>query len=588
MGGLLSFAIGALTLAAIGLVGAIVLSNRFLPAAKDAPATTVEASPTDADYVDVRDLPESEMVLKADSFSDDFLPGKVIETPSPEPEEEPTSTPAPMQTLEAEGSAAGALRPTPAAEGMLPVFKKANTNERVIAITLDECSDLKLMQSFIGLARHYGAKLTLFPTGENIMKSGMGTLLKSCLLSEGYEIENRGYSELARVYQYVDSLMVQEIWKQSVALNFVLGVKYQPHFYRMYGGLGENDPRTHAYLKQQGYLGIAHWTTSCTGMDVEDIPSKLTPGGIYAFRCSQEDGQRMYTLMAAAKKAGYRMVTMNQLFGYPANETTKVQGSLLAETLPAFTYDTSEYTTLVPGDCCWAVARLQQRLADLGYLPEGSSDGMFGEKTSIALRAFQTQISVAASGAADIATQQRLFATDAPKCETPLTELFREEDGNPFADSGDEDNPFGEPEDEPGDDGEDGGDEADKGDAPEESEAKPKKYPMLRRGARGDAVKQLQRALIEAGVLEGEADGRYGKATADAVKALQKTWDYKANGMAGPKFQAQLFEEYPLSDEDEDEPEEADGDEAGEAGDAEAEEETEAEAGEEAGDEDEE
>ena len=545
MGGFLSFVIGALAIAIVALLCVIALSDRFRPAGRDADVQGVP--PADGDnYVDANDLPESEMVLKSDTFADEYLPGRALETATPTPAPDVTPTPRPRQMLE-NGEDTAQLRPTAIGEGMLPIFKKANTNNKVIAITLDECSDIKLMESFVKLARHYDAKLTLFPTGEAIMKNGMGTLLKTCLTQDGFEIENRGYSEMARLYQYVDSLMVQEIWKQSIALNFVLGARYQPHFYRLYGGLGETDPRTHAYLKQQGYLGIAHWTTSCTGMDPENIPDKLTPGGIYAFRCSQEDGQRMFVLMSAAKRAGYRMVTLNQLFGYHDNEIVRATGSLLSDKMPEFSYDTSDYANLFPGDCCWAVARMQQRLTDLGYLPEGSSDGMFGEKTSIALRAFQTQIHTAASGSADVATQKALFAKDAPMNSIPLSELFKEdgedpygnaEDGNPFSEPGEEDET-------PGDD------------APSEAEEKPKNYTMLRRGTRGEAVKQLQQALIATGAMEGEPDGQYGKQTADAVRKLQKTWGYKANGMAGPKFQKRLFEEAEAAEEAGPEAEEA-------------------------------
>ena len=559
LGGFLSFAIGALVLAAIALVCAIVLSDRFKPVETDEAVQQMQYGSGD-NYVDANDLPESEMVLKSDSFLDEFLPGQLAGTPTPEPEDEVLPTPTPMHTLEPEGSsgsAGGALRPTASGENMLPIFRKANTDKRVIAITLDECSDLKLMTNFVNMARYYNAKLTLFPTGESIMKRGMGALIKSCIQNDGFEVENRGYSDLARIYQYVDGMMVQEIWKQSVALNFVLGVKYKPHFFRMYGGLGENDPRTHAYLKQEGYLGIAHWTTSCTGMDFQDIPGKLTPGGIYAFRCSLEDGQRMYVLLAAAKRAGYRVVTLNQLFGYPSNEITRVQGSLLAETMPAFKYDNTFYN-LFPGDCAWAVARLQQRLTDLGYLPEGSSDGIFGEKTSIALRAFQVQINMAASGAADVTTQQRLFSTSAPENTIPLNELFKEED-NPF--SSPDDNPFNEP-----DSGDGASDEPEEEASPETGEdAGGETYRELERGSRGDDVKRLQKALIEAKALTGKADGRYGKKTEKAVSKLQKEWDMEETGVADLAFQERLYGG-DASDEAEDSPEDAD-DATGETGD---------------------
>lgn len=408
--GVLSFLIGLAVVAAIGLVCAIVIRDRLNPTDQEVAAP----APTDGFFVDAKDMPETQIVLRASSFSDEYLP-----TPSPDPNDTPTPEPSPSPTLDMSDPSAG-LRPLSMSADLLPIYKKANTEDKVIAITLDECSGEKIMTAFVKLAMSFNAKLTLFPTGENIMKSGMNTLLKRCVFELGYEIENRGYSEIARLYQYIDTLMVQEIWKQSVALNFALGVKYQPHFYRMYGGLGESDPRTHAYLRQQGYTGIAHWTVACSGLDIDKIPGKLTPGGVYFFKSNEDDGQRMYALMKAAHEAGYRMVTLNELFGLPANEYHQVQGSLLAETMPDFQYDASQYYDLYIGDAAWAVALVQARLTELGYLPENSSDGIFGEGTATGVRLFQAEVGRAASGVADVQTQKLLFSEDAPMNPKPL------------------------------------------------------------------------------------------------------------------------------------------------------------------------
>lgn len=417
--GVFSFLIGLTVVAAVGLICAIAIRDRMKPVEQE----TEAPAPTDGFFVDAKNMPETQIVLRADTFSDEFLP-----TPTPDPNATPTPEPTPQPTPDNSDPSAG-LRPVAMGPNMLPVFKKAFTEDKVIAITLDECSGEKITTAFAKLAVQYGAKLTLFPTGENVMKEGMNTLLRKCLYELGFEIENRGYSDFAKVYQYMDTMMVQEIWKQSIALNYTLGVKYQPHFFRMYGGLGEYDPRTHAYLKEQGYLGIAHWTVACSGIDLDRIASKLTPGGIYAFKSTPEDGQRMYRLMKAAKDEGYRMVTMNELFGLPANEYHQVQGSLLAEKMPTFHYDPTQYYDLYTGDSAWAVALVQARLTELGYLPEDSADGIYGEGTAQGVRLFQVEIGRAASGVADVATQKALFARNAPANPRPLETPEPEEKG---------------------------------------------------------------------------------------------------------------------------------------------------------------
>lgn len=408
--GFLYVLIALLALAAIVLVCAIVYNERYKPVEAEIETTTVDDA-----FVDVKNLPHTEVVLKADTYRDEYLPDPEGDAATPEPSTSAT----PRPTLDSSNPAA-ALRPEAANENLLPVFKKANTEQKVIAITLDDCSGATITQQFIDMAIKYNAKLTLFPTGDNVLKNGMQGVLQKALFSLGYEIENRGYTGMAKLFRYPQTMMVQEIWKQSMALNYVLGVRYQPHFFRMYGGQGETDPRTHAYLKQEGYYGVAHWTVNGSTVSAKKMESKLTPGGIYIFKTTKEDGERMQALMDAAKSYGYKMVTLNELFGYPANTYERIQGSLLAESQPDFDYDDTQLYDLYPGDTAWAVIRLQERLEALGYLVGSKADGIFGEATSEALRMFQATIGKAASGAGDVATLERLYADDAPINPKPI------------------------------------------------------------------------------------------------------------------------------------------------------------------------
>jgi peptidoglycan hydrolase-like protein with peptidoglycan-binding domain len=55
----------------------------------------------------------------------------------------------------------------------------------------------------------------------------------------------------------------------------------------------------------------------------------------------------------------------------------------------------------------------------------------------------------------------------------------------------------------------------------------------LFRGARGSDVVALQEKLILLGFLEGKADGIFGYATENAVKAFQKTNNLKVTGQVG-------------------------------------------------------
>ena len=58
----------------------------------------------------------------------------------------------------------------------------------------------------------------------------------------------------------------------------------------------------------------------------------------------------------------------------------------------------------------------------------------------------------------------------------------------------------------------------------------------LKRGDRGDEVRELQTWLTETGVLQDKVDGIFGKKTEAAVKTLQGYFGQKKNGRADEKF----------------------------------------------------
>lgn len=71
---------------------------------------------------------------------------------------------------------------------------------------------------------------------------------------------------------------------------------------------------------------------------------------------------------------------------------------------PNLSYDNVAY-----GDKGSAVRKVQERLIELGYLPEGAADGLFGYQTYRAVRAFQQANGLNRDGVAGDATQTRLF-----------------------------------------------------------------------------------------------------------------------------------------------------------------------------------
>ncbi|MGX8706084.1 MAG: peptidoglycan-binding domain-containing protein, partial [bacterium] len=88
--------------------------------------------------------------------------------------------------------------------------------------------------------------------------------------------------------------------------------------------------------------------------------------------------------------------------------------TVVTEATPAPTPEAVTYQTLSKGAKSDAVLALQNRLYELGYLND-DRDGNFGNKTQTAVKLFQAAVGIGATGIADSATQERLFADDAPR-----------------------------------------------------------------------------------------------------------------------------------------------------------------------------
>ncbi len=145
------------------------------------------------------------------------------------------------------------------------------------------------------------------------------------------------------------------------------------------------------------------------------------------------------------------------------------------------------------------VTELQSTLKLLGYFA-GSVNGVFEENTAQAVKRFQQAAGIEADGVVGTATWNRLFPTSepvaanaAPRPTTPVTESrpVRPEPA-----------PAGE-------------------------------FPILRRGAKGEAVRGLQNRLTAIGVYNGEIDGVFGAGTEAAVKTAQGKFGLEADGVVG-------------------------------------------------------
>ena len=143
----------------------------------------------------------------------------------------------------------------------------------------------------------------------------------------------------------------------------------------------------------------------------------------------------------------------------------------------------------VTGD---AVTRLQERLTQLGYY-NATTDGVCKADDVAAIKSFQRKNGLKADGVAGYDTQSLLYSSAA------LTSTGALAGGSVDA------------------------------------------FTTLRKGMTGQAVADMQKRLIELGYLTGEADGNYGRDTANAVYNFQKANKLSRDGVAGANTLSLLY-----------------------------------------------
>lgn len=122
---------------------------------------------------------------------------------------------------------------------------------------------------------------------------------------------------------------------------------------------------------------------------------------------------------AAASQANWQSVNASIAQLEAATSASELTGVINAQPItvqsetPAPTPEPIVYQSLSRGDSGNVVQELQERLYQLGYLND-DRDGVFGGKTQTAVKAFQENAGLNASGIADSEMQALLFSDEAP------------------------------------------------------------------------------------------------------------------------------------------------------------------------------
>ncbi len=190
--------------------------------------------------------------------------------------------------------------------------------------------------------------------------------------------------------------------------------------------------------------------------------------------------------------------TLKQLYGAGA-ATTKTPAASIGQ-------------AFAQGDEGPAVKALQNRLKELGFYKK-AIDGEYGSTTKAAVTAFQAANGLSETGKANETTLNKLYSASAKDADY-LT---------------DEENAKNEE------------DEGETGNQTDSDKVEVNGYTTLQWGDTGTAVKKLQEALKNRGYYSGKIDSTFGSGVYAAVKAFQKQYGLKADGIAGPATQNLLF-----------------------------------------------
>jgi len=304
-------------------------------------------------------------------------------------------------------------------EGYIPLIYACNTNEKIIAITVDDCAQGNNLRGMVECALQYNSKLTIFPNGKYIEKNSNVAEALRFAWENGMEIENHTYNHEG-LYHYEDERLRDEISDQNQIVSETLGVDYQMHFFRPKGGDERFDQRTHAYLHQNGYSAVVCWNHSGTSESVSSMLKTLEPGNIYLFHAGDADLKKILQFIPAAVERGYKLVTLNEMFGLPSNETGDLTQKAPKKDLEAFKVIPIKMEKTL---YLRSAAVIQERLIELGWL-EGQGDGVFGDGSFKATGFFQMASGIHATGVADVNTQKAMFAPDAKRGTPELIEEY--------------------------------------------------------------------------------------------------------------------------------------------------------------------
>ena len=213
-------------------------------------------------------------------------------------------------------------------EDVLASFKLryGSRNSRKVAITVDDCykSAREYVIRDVELCREYQIHMTFFPLAYTGFLEEQYREIWQSVLDAGCEIGSHTYSHLKMGNR--DSWgRISAMGKWQEALDKTLGYHYETRWLRPpYGSLSGSQADERAVTKSIRRYGYEHavcWDISET-KDLQKIMNPVQGGSILLFHAKKRDTGMIEKLIPELLNAGYELVTVSELFGFPPVETS--------------------------------------------------------------------------------------------------------------------------------------------------------------------------------------------------------------------------------------------------------------------------
>ena len=190
------------------------------------------------------------------------------------------------------------------------VYKHGDPNRSRIAITVDDCFDLGILQDMLDLFSRENVRVTFYPVGRFIKEKDRELWLR--VINDGHEIGNHTYNH-KKLTNLTGNRIREELKMAQKALNKALGFDYSMRTMRPpYGSFNAN--KTLQKIYRSGWPNVIFWSVSQGNAD--KAIEKIRGGSVCLFHTIKRDYNSLTRLIPQLKEMGFEMVTVSELFGF--------------------------------------------------------------------------------------------------------------------------------------------------------------------------------------------------------------------------------------------------------------------------------